>query len=649
MTQNTYRTLTSEEIKQLENQGCTAEDWQYITVGSGFDALYLRDVRFSGHIRIGATGTPIVSEDGIPRRSGLYNATLHDVTLGDRCYIRNIGSHIARYRIGNDVYIENSGRIECTMSPAFGIGTPVATVNEGGGREVPLSPSLNAQIAYLTAMYRHRPQTVERLSQMLANVRPANAKGTIGDRTRIVACKTIVDVDITGIGALIEGASALRDGTIVSTAEDPATIGHGASATSFVMAPGSRLGTGTITHRCFIGEAAHLDNGFSAENSLFFANCEFSNGEACSIFAGPYTVSHHKASLLIAGIFSFFNAGSGANQSNHLYKTGAVHQGVHERGCKLASNAYIMLPARTGAFTVVIGRHTSHHDTAQFPFSYLIEQEGKSYLMPGINLKSYGTLRDMEKWPRRDRRKATGQDKIIFDQLNPYLLNKILQAIDTTETLTAQSGVDTHTVGRAKIKDVLLRKGLRLYRLALSAAIGRLLTIDSPTDQTETCPAAESAPSLPVPHPSATDAFPAHPADTKDEQAQLPYGCGEWVDLAGLVAPRELVEELLDRIDRHEIETTDQLNAVLDGLYDNYPIYARNWAEKTLSRQLGHTPSQAEIAAAIAQGQTDGAKLDALIREDGASDSNAVMATGYGIDAMTAEERAEDFRQVRNL
>ena len=41
---------------------------------------------------------------------------------------------------------------------------------------------------------------------------------------------------------------------------------------------------------------------------------------------GPYTVSHHKSSLLIAGMFSFFNAGSGSNQSNHLFKSGAVHQ-----------------------------------------------------------------------------------------------------------------------------------------------------------------------------------------------------------------------------------------------------------------------------------------------------------------------------------
>ena len=72
-------------------------------------------------------------------------------------------------------------------------------------------------------------------------------------------------------------------------------------------------------------------------------------------------------------MFSFFNAGSGSNQSNHLFKSGAVHQSVHLRGCKFASGAYIMSPALEGAFTMIMGHHSYHHDTSAFPYSYLIE------------------------------------------------------------------------------------------------------------------------------------------------------------------------------------------------------------------------------------------------------------------------------------
>ena len=82
---------------------------------------------------------------------------------------------------------------------------------------------------------------------------------------------------------------------------------------------------------------------FSAENSVFFANSEAFHGEAVSVFGGPYTVTHHKSSLLIAGMYSFFNAGSGTNQSNHMYKLGPVHQGILERGSKTGSFAYLLM------------------------------------------------------------------------------------------------------------------------------------------------------------------------------------------------------------------------------------------------------------------------------------------------------------------
>ena len=46
-------------------------------------------------------------------------------------------------------------------------------------------------------------------------------------------------------------------------------------------------------------------------------------------------MTHHKSTLLIAGMFSFMNAGSGSNQSNHMYKLGPIHQGAMERGAKI--------------------------------------------------------------------------------------------------------------------------------------------------------------------------------------------------------------------------------------------------------------------------------------------------------------------------
>ena len=103
-------------------------------------------------------------------------------------------------------------------------------------------------------------------------------------------------------------------------------------------------------------------------------------------------MTHHKSTLLIAGMFSFMNAGSGSNQSNHMYKLGPIHQGTMERGAKTTSDSYILWPARVGAFSLVMGRHVNHADTSNLPFSYLIEQRNTTYLVPGVNLRSVGTF-----------------------------------------------------------------------------------------------------------------------------------------------------------------------------------------------------------------------------------------------------------------
>ena len=73
------------------------------------------------------------------------------------------------------------------------------------------------------------------------------------------------------------------------------------------------------------------------------------------------------------------------------------------------------------------------------PFSYLIESQGVTYLVPGVNLKSVGTIRDVQKWPKRDRRAPEGRlDKVNFNLLSPYTIDKFLgnSLISRLETIT---------------------------------------------------------------------------------------------------------------------------------------------------------------------------------------------------------------------
>ncbi|GAG25168.1 unnamed protein product, partial [marine sediment metagenome] len=254
------------------------------------------------------------------------NATIHNCTIGNNVYINQIRNHIANYVIEDNAIIENVDLLAVEGESSFGNGVEAAVVNEAGGREIPIYDNLSAHTAYIIALYRHRPKVIKNLQKMIADYTKSatSSMGLVASGARLINCRIIKNVKV-GPGCVVEGADKLENGSVNSCPEDPVYIGPGVIAEDFIACSGSKITDGTIISKCFVGQSTVLAKQFSAESSVFFANCEGFQGEACSIFAGPYSVTHHKSTLLIAGLFSFLNAGSGTNQSNHSYKLGPVH------------------------------------------------------------------------------------------------------------------------------------------------------------------------------------------------------------------------------------------------------------------------------------------------------------------------------------
>ena len=98
-----YRSLNDEEIGQLVYQGCSSADWSQIKVAK---------------------------------------------------------SYIANYRIGDGVVIHNITTLAVDGESTFGNGVTVEAINESGGREVPIYDHLSTHVAYMVALYRHRPSLI---------------------------------------------------------------------------------------------------------------------------------------------------------------------------------------------------------------------------------------------------------------------------------------------------------------------------------------------------------------------------------------------------------------------------------------------------------------------------------------------------------
>lgn len=625
-----YRKLSEDEVLQLKSQSCLADDWEKIWVAADFTTDYVHHTRFSGEVRLGVFETDFTLPGGIKKHAGLRHVTLHNVTVGDNCCIENVQNYIANYEIGHDTFIENVDIMLVDGVSKFGNGIEVAVLNETGGREVLINDKLSAHQAYITTLYRHRPGLIARMKEItdFYSNKHASDRGTVGCHVMILNTGSIKNVRI-GDYCRISGTCRLYNGSINSNEEAPVRIGDGVICDDFIISSGSSVDDGAMLMRCFIGQACKLGHNYSASDSLFFSNCQGENGEACAIFAGPFTVTHHKSTLLIAGMFSFMNAGSGSNQSNHMYKLGPIHQGTLERGAKTTSDSYVLWPARIGAFSLVMGRHVNHADTSNLPFSYLIEQNNTTYLVPGVNLRSVGTIRDAQKWPKRDRRTDSHKlDFINYNLLSPYTVQKMFKGREILLNLRHASGElsDIYSFHSTKIRNSALVKGIGFYETAIHKFLGnsvikRMEGIDfKNNEEIRAC---------------------LKPDTT--------IGSGEWVDISGLIAPKSEIDGMIDRIESGEINRLKCINAEFERMHRNYYTYEWTWAYEKLEEFYGVHPSEmtaADIIRIVEKWKEAVVGLDKMVYEDAKKEFSLASMTGFGADGSRIEKEL-DFEQVR--
>lgn len=556
------RQLTDEEITILEDRSCWAEDWTNVHVSEDFKPNYMHRVMLYGQINIGAFEKNIEVSRGFLKHSGINNATLRNVTVGDNCLIENIGNFINNYTIGDDCHISNVSSMETTDGATYGEGNLISVLNEVGDGNVILFSDLNSQFAAFMVKHfgdRSLKDAIRRLINEEVE-RNRQDQAYIGNNVKIVNTKEITNTVINDF-CEINGAARLSDCTILSSPNSNVYIGTGVICENSIISEGSSIINSVKMQDCFVGEACQISNGFTASSSVFFANSYMSNGEACAAFCGPFTASHHKSSLLIGGMFSFYNAGSATNFSNHAYKMGPMHYGVLERGTKTASGAYVLMPANIGTFSVCFGKLMYHPDTRNLPFSYLIAYGDTMYLSPGRNITTVGLYRDIRKWPKRDVRAIGGQKSIVnFDWLSPFSVGEILEGKAILEKILNASGENatSYTYNNYVISASSLNKGIKYYNIALRIYMGavikrvvkRLGAIEPPVSN---------------------------------------IGLGKWNDLSGLLLPESEENKLLEDIKNGDAETIQDVIERFKDINDNYREYQWTWTYKMILDYYGLT------------------------------------------------------------
>ena len=557
---NDYRPLTSEEIEVLKSNDCWAEDWTSVNVAEDFKPNFMHRVMLYGEVNIGAFNKNVEVSQGFVKHAGINNATLRNVTIGDDCLIENVGNFINNYTIGDDCYISNISTLETTEGATYGEGNLVSVLNEVGEGNVILFSDLNSQLAAFMVKHFSDKDLKEKIRQLIKtdidNKMPE--RGQIGNNVKIVNTKEITNCIINDF-CEVNGASRLSDCTLLGSAHGNVYIGTGVIAENSIIAEGASVINSVKIQDCYVGEACQLSNGFTASTSIFFANSYMSNGEACAAFCGPFTASHHKSSLLIGGMFSFYNAGSATNFSNHAYKMGPMHWGILERGSKTASGAYLLMPATLGSFSVCFGKLMHHPNTRNLPFAYLIADGDKMFLIPGRNITTVGLYRDIKKWPKRDLRAQENRKSIVnFDWLSPFSVGEILKGKKILESLREVTGdnVSQYLYHEYIIPASSLHKGIKYYDIALRIYMGAVLKRVLKRDPAITPPATQ-------------------------------VGTSDWDDLSGLLLPVSEEERIVNDLKEGNIESIQQLIERFKEIDTNYRQYQWAWTYKMICDYYG--------------------------------------------------------------
>jgi hypothetical protein len=128
-------------------------------------------------------------------------------------------------------------------------------------------------------------------------------------------------------------------------------------------------------------------------------------------------------------------------------------------------------------------------------------------------------------------------------------------------------------------------------------------------------------------------------------------GLGEWIDLAGLIVPKNEVNNLLADIEKGKIQSLETISESFEQFHRSYYEWEWTWTASKIEEEggkpLDHFTAD-DVVKFIEKWQRSVTDLDNLLYEDARKEFNLSSMTGFGIDGGD-EEKQLDFEQVRGV
>jgi hypothetical protein len=449
-----YRKLTKTEIKLLQQNNNTADDWNTLLVADPFNPSLVKNCCFYGLNRIGKLEPFFLEYHDVRLQVGLYNSTIISCDFGDNVVVNNV-NYMSHYIIGNEVIIVNVNELATTDHSKFGNGIikegekesvriRLEVCNENAGRSIlPFNGMLPGD-AWLWSRYPDDELLMKRFKQFTEKRfdRQRGYYGKIGDRTVIKNCRIIKDAWI-GSDAYIKGANKLKNLTINSGTDGKTQIGEGCELVNGIIGFGCRIFYGVKAVRFILSDHSQLKYGARLINSYLGYNSTISCCEVLNSLIFPAHEQHHNNSFLCAALLlGQSNMAAGATIGSNHNSRAADGELLAGRGFWPGLCVSLKHNSLFASFTILAKGDYPAELKIPIPFSLVSNDvnEDKLVVMPAywFLYNMYALARNEEKYEARDKR----QDKSLFieyDFLAPDSINEVFAALDLLKKYTGQA------------------------------------------------------------------------------------------------------------------------------------------------------------------------------------------------------------------
>ena len=128
-----------------------------------------------------------------------------------------------------------------------------------------------------------------------------------------------------------------------------------------------------------------------------------------------------------------------------------------------------------------------------------------------------------------------------------------------------------------------------------------------------------------------------------------PEGSGKWVDLSGMIAPKGLVDRLLDDVEQGRVTDVRTMNDRFADMHKHYYGYEWTWAYDAIRSFYGIDPAEItreQVIMIVEKWKESVVQLDRLVYEDARKEFSLSAMTGFGADGDKLEQ-SQDFAEVR--